>query len=83
MLNKSLVIFAYNRPDHLQNCLNSLFSNSEAKLSKFYVIIDGPKNEYDKIIQAKIVNLLVKIKATSVITVELLGLVIADFTFNF
>ena len=53
-----VIIFAYNRPDHLQNCLNSLFSNSEAKLSKFFVIIDGPKNEYDRIIQAKIVNLL-------------------------
>jgi hypothetical protein len=53
-----VIIFAYNRPDHLQNCLNSLFSNSEAKLSKFFVVIDGPKNEYDKIVQAKIVNLL-------------------------
>jgi hypothetical protein len=53
-----VIIFAYNRLEHLQNCLNSLFSNSEAKLSKFFVIIDGPKNEYDKIIQAKIVNLL-------------------------
>ena len=53
-----VIIFAYNRPVHLQNCLNSLFSNSEAKHSEFFVKIDGPKNEYDKKMQSKIINLL-------------------------
>lgn len=42
-----LVVFAYNRPDHLEQTLKSLSLNPEAKDSTLYIFIDGPKNKAD------------------------------------
>jgi GT2 family glycosyltransferase len=39
-----IVIFAYNRPDHLNNLLNSLAKNYESSLSDLYIFCDGPKD---------------------------------------
>ena len=36
-----VIIFAYNRPDHLLNLMNSLESNDNASNSDIYVFIDG------------------------------------------
>jgi hypothetical protein len=39
-----IVVFAYNRPDHLTKTLTALSRNEEAKDSELYIFIDGPKN---------------------------------------
>ncbi len=38
-----IVVFGYNRPDHLKRCLTAIESNLEAQLSDIYIFIDGPK----------------------------------------
>lgn len=40
-----LIVFAYNRADHLQRTLTALSENAEAKNSDLFVFIDGPKND--------------------------------------
>ena len=40
-----LIVFAYNRPEHLQKTLAGLSKNVEAKNSDIFIFIDGPKNE--------------------------------------
>lgn len=47
-MNAPIVIFAYNRPDHLRKTLTALSKNDLAKESAVYVYIDGPKNEQGK-----------------------------------
>ena len=42
-----VVIFAYNRPDHLLNLLTSLSTNPELKNTDGYIFIDGPKGDID------------------------------------
>ncbi len=43
-----IVLFAYKRPDHVRNVLESLTANAEAKSSELHVFIDGPKTEADQ-----------------------------------
>jgi GR25 family glycosyltransferase involved in LPS biosynthesis len=43
-----IVIFAYNRPNHLLNLLNSLFLNQNITKHGFFFFCDGPKNFKDK-----------------------------------
>lgn len=38
-----IVIFAFNRLDVLQDCVNSLINNTEAKNSDLYVFVDGAR----------------------------------------
>lgn len=40
-----IVVFGFNRPDALQNTINSLLQNTEAKFSDLYVFVDGPREE--------------------------------------
>ena len=42
-----IVIFAYNRPEHLKRCLDSLQSNFEFDKSQVYLYLDGPKDKSD------------------------------------
>lgn len=42
-----IVVFAYNRPDHLKSCVDSLRKNEIASKSNLYVFSDGAKNERD------------------------------------
>ena len=44
------IIFAYNRPSHLKRVLVSL---EDYGLKKFFIFLDGPKNNKDKVIQMK------------------------------
>ena len=60
-MSPPIAIFAYNRPKHLGNLLDSLILNKSSKLSKIFIFCDGPKNEYDKRMIVEIKNLL-KIK---------------------
>ena len=43
-----IVVFAYNRPNHLLRCLNSLLTNPESSESSLHIFVDGPKNDKDK-----------------------------------
>ena len=43
-----ILLFAYNRPEHTRNLLQSLDKNLESKESLLYVFLDGPKNTEDK-----------------------------------
>lgn len=38
-----IIVFAYNRPDHLKRTLEALAKNEEAVSSELYIFIDGPK----------------------------------------
>lgn len=42
-----IVVFAYNRPEHLQSCLEALSRNPEARRSKIRIIVDGAKGAED------------------------------------
>lgn len=42
-----IVIFAYNRPDHLRSCLDALGRNPEAKQSQIRIIVDGARGVED------------------------------------
>lgn len=43
-----IVVFAYNRPNHLLRCLNSLLTNPESAESSLHIFVDGPKSDLDK-----------------------------------
>lgn len=57
------IIFAYNRPSHLKRVLVSL---EDYGLKKFFIFLDGPKNEKDKLIQNEILFTLKNIKFAKV-----------------
>ena len=57
-MNPPIIIFAYNRPKHLSNLLDSLMLNKSSRLSQIFFFCDGPKNEYDKRMISEIKNLL-------------------------
>ena len=40
-----IIVFAYNRPDHLKTVLEALAKNMHSKDSELFIFIDGPKNE--------------------------------------
>ena len=41
-------MFAYNRPNHLVRCLNSLLTNPESSESSLHIFVDGPKSDLDE-----------------------------------
>ena len=47
-MNSPIIIFTYNRLDHLNILIDSLKKNNLFSTSKVYVFSDGPKNENDK-----------------------------------
>ncbi|MBJ7574392.1 glycosyltransferase family A protein [Luteimonas sp. MC1828] len=42
-----VVVFAFNRPAHLSQCLTALAADSLAPQTKVYVMADGPRGEHD------------------------------------
>ena len=40
-----IILFVYNRPEHVQKCITSLLANDLAKESDLYIYSDAPKNE--------------------------------------
>lgn len=40
-----IIVFAYNRPEHLKKTLEALGKNKEAKESDLFIFIDGPKSD--------------------------------------
>ena len=57
-LNSPILIIAYNRYGNFKTLLNSL----KFYKTKIYISIDGPKNNFDKIEQFKMINLIKKNK---------------------
>ena len=49
-----IVVFAYNRPEHLKKALTSLAMCSEAKNCEVFIFIDGPKKENGKEINLRV-----------------------------
>lgn len=45
-----IVLFAYNRPEHLRRTLLSLQRNALARDSQLYAFVDGPKNPDDELL---------------------------------
>ena len=43
-----IIVFAYNRPDHLRRTLQALDQNELAEKSELFVFVDGAKNERDQ-----------------------------------
>ena len=43
-----LLIFAYNRPEHLKKCLNSVISMENLENFEIYIKVDGPKGDNDR-----------------------------------
>ena len=56
-MNNPILYFAFNRPSHTKQSLDSLITNEECKLSDFYVFIDGPRNEEDQIKIYDVINI--------------------------
>jgi hypothetical protein len=52
-----IAIFAFNRPESLRLMLDSLKKNPLFNESDIYIFIDGPRNEQDKILIAKVTTL--------------------------
>ena len=49
-----IVLIAYNRVEHVNKTLEALSSNIDAKNTRLYCFIDGPKNILDSKSQIKI-----------------------------
>lgn len=57
-----IIIFSYNRLNHLKKTISSLKKNIECKDSSLIIFSDGPKNNYDKKKIVKIRKFLFKIR---------------------
>ena len=47
MILSPILLYAYNRPQHLKRCVESLLANNLAKASEVFVFSDAAKNEKD------------------------------------
>ncbi len=57
-MDNAIIIFSYNRPNHLLKLLNSLKKNSFQNNQKIYFFCDGPKNKGDLIKIKKIKSII-------------------------
>ena len=51
-----IVLFAYNRPAHLEKVINNLKNNSLSSDSDLYIFIDGPKNARDSLLVKNVLD---------------------------
>jgi hypothetical protein len=51
-----IVLFAYNRPAHLEKVINNLKNNSLSSDSDLYIFIDGPKNAHDSLLVKNVLD---------------------------
>ena len=56
-----VIIFAFNRPNHLSDLLNSLEKNDQAKFTDFYFFIDKYANESDSKNNLKVIEIAKKL----------------------
>jgi len=62
MSNAPIILFCYNRIEHLKKTINSIKKNQLSKSSNFIIFSDGPKNTIDKKKVFKIRKYLKKLK---------------------
>ena len=62
MSNAPIILFCYNRIEHLKKTINSIKKNQLSKSSNFIIFSDGPKDITDKKKIFKIRKYLKKIK---------------------
>lgn len=60
ILKSPVIVFAFNRPLHLSKCLDSLRANPSIINREVFVVIDGPRNEFDRLAQIETKNILRK-----------------------
>lgn len=70
MILAPVIVFAFNRPDTLQNTLSSLHRNELAKDTDLFVFVDGPRNDSDAVKIAKVRSVLEALDGFRNITVE-------------
>ena len=70
MILAPVIVFAFNRPDTLQNTLSSLRRNELAKDTDLFVFVDGPRNDSDAGKIAKVRNVLDGLDGFKSITIE-------------
>lgn len=51
-----VIVFAYNRADHLQKTLTALGNNTLARETEIFVFIDGPKTEKGKLATQQVID---------------------------
>jgi hypothetical protein len=51
-----IALFAFNRPKHLKNCLDSLATNKEASVSDLTIFVDGPRYAQDRLLVDEVVS---------------------------
>ncbi len=56
-----IAIFAYNRLEHLMQAIKALSENQESLYSELYIFLDGPKTNYDEMLNKEILNYINKI----------------------
>lgn len=55
-MNAPVIVFAYNRPAHLQKTLHALAQNDGAGQTDVFVFIDGPKTQQGKAVQNEVLR---------------------------
>lgn len=55
-MNAPVVVFAYNRPEHLNKTLSALSQNKGASESDVFLFVDGPKTDAGKQKQDEVIN---------------------------
>jgi hypothetical protein len=58
----AIALFAFNRPSHLEKCLESLKTNMEARLSDLTIFVDGPRNLEDRPLVDEVLNISREVK---------------------
>lgn len=51
-----VVIFGFNRPKHLRICLESLVANKNFSEHRYYIFIDGPRTNEDKVLIQQVIE---------------------------
>ena len=72
MLNKPapVALFAWKRPSHLQRVLSALAASSGAAETDLFVFVDGPRNEREESLVAKVISVAEKAAGFRSVTVQ-------------
>ena len=65
-----VIVFAYNRADHLEKTLNALANNDLAKKTEVFVFVDGPKSENGKVATQRVIDCINQFEDGKFLSVE-------------
>lgn len=66
-----IVLFGYNRPEHITKTIESLKNNNLSDKSDLFVFVDGPKNAEDKVNQKKVCDIVNNITGFKTIQINI------------